>query len=272
MIGSQASSSVLEMAPGLQIPPMDHVASRLILKGEEEKKKMQLLYSGFAADAERTDLPAGSSAINWMSYSSVGYGFGISLAVLEKAHGAEPRWMRGPGWGPGGAAVLFSGVAEGGMEEPSLGADNLGRVRNSSKLWPGPSWLHEGGSWVGEHILQCPAAEGLEVEQGKGDGNWVTGEEGREELGISQQRWERSHAFRVWERLPGCKYPFPAPKLPQESSLLLQAAGTRGPGIPGLLWQCESELDPAAASEERDWDLGFWFWLTRITWTLSTRS
>lgn len=58
------------------------------------KKKRQLLLSGFA-DAERTDLPAGSSAINWMSYSSVGYGFGISLTVLE------PRWMW-PRMEPGG--------------------------------------------------------------------------------------------------------------------------------------------------------------------------
>lgn len=117
------------------------------------------------------------------------------------------------------------------MGEPSLGADNLGRERSSSKLWPGPSWLQERDSWGGEHVLQLPA--GLEVEHGKGDGNWVTGgsfhwEGGREELGISQQHWESSHAFRVWGRLPGCKYPFPAPKLPQESSLLLQAAGTRG--------------------------------------------
>lgn len=38
-----------------------------------------------------------------MSYSSVGYGFRISLTVLEKIHDAEPRWMCGPGWGPGGS-------------------------------------------------------------------------------------------------------------------------------------------------------------------------
>lgn len=30
MTGGQASSSVLEVAPGLQIPPMDHVALQLI--------------------------------------------------------------------------------------------------------------------------------------------------------------------------------------------------------------------------------------------------
>lgn len=55
------------------------------------------------------------------------------------------------------------------MEEPSLGADNLGRVRSSSRLRSGLSWLHERDSWRGT------AAERLEVEQGKGDGNWGTG-------------------------------------------------------------------------------------------------
>lgn len=149
------------MAPALQIPPMDHVPSIDFKK--ERKKERQLLHSGFAADAEGTDLPAGNSAINWISYSSVGYVSGISLIVLEKAHGAEPRWI----WGLGRARGLLVGAAEGGMEEPSLGADNLGRVRSSSILWPGPSWLHEGHCWVGGAVLQPPAAEGL---QGEGAG------------------------------------------------------------------------------------------------------
>lgn len=168
-------SQQLRLGDGSWSPdPTDGPCGLAIDLKRRGKKKRQLLHSGFA-DAERTDLPAGSSAINWMSYSSVGYGFGISLTVLEKRYGAEPRWMRGPGWGPGGADMLFSGAAEGGMEEPSLGADNLGRVRsspNSGRVPPGCVREIHG---CGKHVLQPPAAEGLEVEQGKGDGNWVTG-------------------------------------------------------------------------------------------------
>lgn len=97
-LGQAAKPAALSWrCSGLQVPPREcGLAIDLKRRGG---KKRQLLHSGFTADAERTDLPAGSSAINWMSYSGVGYGFGIRLAVLEKAHGAEPRWMCGPGWG-----------------------------------------------------------------------------------------------------------------------------------------------------------------------------
>ena len=65
------------------------------------------------------------------------------------------------------------------------------------------------------------------------------------------QHWERSLAwlewFRAWEQLPGCKYPFPALKLPQTSLLLLRAAGARGPGIcgdgAGASWSCPCPAD-----------------------------
>lgn len=115
------------------------------------------------------------------------------------------------------------------MGEPSLGADNLGRERSSSKL--ARSLLAAGEGLMGRGTR--PAAPSR-AGSGAREGRWELGNRrflplgGREESGISQQHWESSHAFGVWGRLPGCKYPFPAPKLPQESSLLLQAAGTRG--------------------------------------------
>lgn len=63
----------------------------------------------------------------------MGYGFRISLTVLEKTHDAEPRWM----CGPGRVDMLFSVVAEGGMEEPFPGADNL--VKGEELLQTAPS-------------------------------------------------------------------------------------------------------------------------------------
>lgn len=69
------------------------------------------------------------------------------------------------------------------MEEPSLGADNLGRVSSSSKLWPGPCWLHERDLGVWGARAAAPGAG-----SGAGEGRWELGN--RRFLPLGGRNWE----------------------------------------------------------------------------------
>lgn len=152
------------------------------------------------------------------------------------------------------------------MEEPFLGADNLGRVSSSSRSGQVSAGCTR-DLWVGEHVLQPPE---LEVEQGKGDGNWVTGGSIHWEGGIGNipAALGEEPCFQSLGTTSRLQI---SPSSPRAATRIFPAPAGSWHWWPWSLGCCGS-----AGVSWTHWlpagrGTGVWFWLTRITWTLSTR-
>lgn len=147
---------------------------------------------------------------------------------------------------------------------------NLLRSRAGEGELPASSWRAPG-------FLSAPSLWRARAVLAAGCGSSLPGQPASATTVLpAGQHRERSLAwlerFRVWEQPPGCKYPFPAPKLPRTSLLLLQAAGACGSGsCKDVRKRVGPGPAPAPLTASKERDLIFCFWLTRITCTLSNQ-
>lgn len=127
-------------------------------------------------------------------------------------------------------------------------------------------WVRVRRCWVGN---TCCSPSSRRCRWSR-EGGWETGgsfhwQGGREELGISQQRRERSHAFRAWERLPGCKDPFQPQSCHENlpcSCGQLALVALASLGCCGRVRAGWTQGLPARTGT------GIWVWLAGISWTL----